>query len=377
MNGIVIEAIRLEASDIHFECFADQMIVRYRLDGSLGTVRRLDKESAPAVSTRIKIMANLNILERRLPQDGRITVRLGEDAVDMRVSVVPTAGGESLVLRLFNKKRTPLTVDQLGLSPEDRDLLVGIAGAPNGLVLVSGPTGSGKTTTLNAIMQHIRSDALKIISIEDPIEYLIDGVNQIQANERIGLTFDSILRRVLRQDPNIIMVGEIRDAQTAELAVRAALTGHLVFSTLHTKDSVSVIARLRNMGIPPYLIAAVLRGSAAQRLVRRVCQDCRHEVAPTEAQRELLAGHGLAGGPLWKGAGCRSCHGTGYRGRTGLFELYRSDAALEEMIASCERDTVITEHLLGAGMRPILVDGLAKALRGATTLVEVQKATAG
>jgi general secretion pathway protein E/type IV pilus assembly protein PilB len=275
VNSILIEAIRQQASDIHIEGFAERMVVRYRLDGYLHTVRELDKASFPAVSTRIKIMANLNIMERRRPQDGRITVHLGGDTLDMRVSVIPIADGESFVLRLFSKKKTPLTLEQLGLEKKDRELLESIARRPNGLILVTGPTGSGKTTSLNAVLQHIRSDTQKIITIEDPIEYVIDGVNQIQTNDRIGLSFDTILRRVLRQDPNIIMVGEIRDSQTAELAIRASLTGHLVLSTLHTRDSVSVITRLKNMQIEPYLIAAVLRGSMAQRLVRRICPDCR------------------------------------------------------------------------------------------------------
>ena len=306
VNSIISEAIRREASDIHIEGFTERMVVRYRLDGILQTVRELERERFPAVATRIKIMANLNIMERRRPQDGRITVHLGDDRVDMRVSAIPIAGGESFVLRLFAGKRAPLALEQLGLDPAGLEELMGMAGRPNGLILINGPTGSGKTTTLNALLERIRSDAKKIITIEDPIEYVIDGVAQIQTNERIGLGFDTLLRRVLRQDPNIIMVGEIRDTQTAELAVRAALTGHLVLSTLHTRDAVSVIPRLKNMQIEPYLIAAVLRGSVAQRLVRRLCpvlpsragaDGCRDSAAraPRSSGRAAVRGPGLQG----------------------------------------------------------------------------------
>ncbi len=377
VNSILIEAIRVGASDIHVECFSEQMVVRYRLDGYLHTVRQLDKENFPAISSRIKIMANLNIMERRRPQDGRITVHLGGDMVDMRVSVVPIANGESFVLRLFSKKKTPLTLDQLGLAEDDLAVLVRIAQKPNGLLLVTGPTGSGKTTSLNAILQHIKSDAQKIISIEDPIEYVIDGVSQIQTNDRIGLSFDSILRRVLRQDPNIIMVGEIRDTQTAELTIRASLTGHLVLSTLHTRDSVSIITRLKNMQIEPYLIAAVLRGSMAQRLVRRICPDCREKVKLSRAERELFAKQGLSEATAYKGRGCKACHNSGFRGRTGLYEIFESGPEIEEMIVAGRRDSEVRSYLASKGMRSILKDGFAKVVSGVTTLSEVERAIAG
>jgi type II secretory ATPase GspE/PulE/Tfp pilus assembly ATPase PilB-like protein len=297
--------------------------------------------------------------------------------LDMRVSVIPIADGESFVLRLFSKKKTPLTLEQLGLEPKDLQALERIAGRPNGLILVTGPTGSGKTTSLNAVLQHIKSDAQKIITIEDPIEYLIDGVNQIQTNDRIGLTFDTILRRVLRQDPNIIMVGEIRDSQTAELAIRASLTGHLVLSTLHTRDSVSVITRLKNMQIEPYLIAAVLRGSMAQRLVRRICPDCRHKRKATRAEAALLAGQGLEEGPVCEGRGCKTCHQSGFRGRIGLFELFESTAEVEEMIVAGRRDAEIRSYLASQGMKPLLADGFRKVLQGQTTISEIERAIAG
>jgi len=374
VNSTIIEAIRLGASDIHIECFSEEMVIRYRLDGYLHTVNSLEKENFPAVATRIKIMSNLNIMERRLPQDGRITVHLGDDMVDMRVSIVPAANGESIVLRLFNKKNAPLSLEQLGLSEDNLKLLKRISGLPNGLVLLTGPTGSGKTTSLNAILQHIKSDTQKIITIEDPIEYVIDGINQIQTNERIGLTFDSILKRVLRQDPNIIMVGEIRDYQTAELSVRSSLTGHLVFSTLHTKDSVAIITRLKNMGVEPYLISAILRGSVAQRLVRIICEGCRKKVKPSKKEKELLSRYKLPAGPLSMGEGCKLCRNTGYRGRIGLFEIFMTDNEVEGMIAEGSREAEIRSYLSSNGMKPIIIDGLNKALQGITTISEIERA---
>ena len=377
VNSTISEAIRREASDIHIEGFADRMVVRYRLDGMLHTVNQADRERFAAVATRIKIMANLNIMERRRPQDGRITVHLGDDRVDVRVSVIPIANGESFVLRLFGRKRAPLSLEQLGLGAPHLAELVAMASRPNGLILINGPTGSGKTTTLNAILERIKSDAKKIITIEDPIEYLVDGVNQIQTNERIGLGFDTLLRRVLRQDPNIIMVGEIRDTQTAELAVRAALTGHLVLSTLHTRDAVSVVTRLKNMDVEPYLIAAVLRGSVAQRLVRRLCPSCRRERAATPGEAALLARNGLPKGPLYAAEGCKACHQTGYRGRIGIFEVFACDTEVEELIASGRRDADIRKHLATRGMVPLIADGFAKVLQGVTTLSELERAVAG
>ena len=377
VNSILSEAIRRDASDIHIEAFADRAVVRYRLDGILQTVREVQRERFAAVATRIKIMANLNIMERRRPQDGRITVHLGDDGVDLRVSVIPIANGESFVLRVFSRKKAPLTLEQLGLGDAHLAALTAMATQPNGLILISGPTGSGKTTTLNAVLERIKSDAKKIITIEDPIEYLIDGVSQIQTNERIGLGFDTLLRRVLRQDPNVIMVGEIRDGETAELAVRAALTGHLVLSTLHTRDAVSVITRLKNMEIEPYLIAAVLRGAVAQRLARRLCPACRRERAATRAEAALLARHGQPPGPVFEAIGCTACHQTGFRGRIGIFELFGCDAEIEEMIVAGKRDAEIRRLIAGRGMQPLLVDGFTKVLQGVTTLSELERAVAG
>jgi general secretion pathway protein E len=373
INSLMIEAIRKSASDIHIECFSEQAVVRYRIDGYLQTVRTLDKHKFPAVASRVKIMANLNIMEKRLPQDGRITVHIEEDIVDLRVSIVPIANGESIVLRLFNKKRTPLDLEQVGLGKKDLHVLRTLASKHHGLVLVTGPTGSGKTTTLNAVLREIKSDTTKIITIEDPIEYVIDGIDQIQTNEKIGLTFDSILRRVLRQDPNIIMVGEIRDAQTAELAIRAALTGHLVFSTLHTNDSVSSISRLKNMGVEAFLLAAVFRGAIAQRLARRICEKCKEKTRVTPAEAGLLKRYGFQFKTVYRGKGCSACNDTGYKGRVGIFEVCLPDENLEQMIVKDKRDSEMKNYLVENGMLTLMKAGLKKVKEGVTTISEIER----
>jgi len=344
------------------------------VDGVLRTVATIDKQKSPGVSSRIKIMANLNIMERRLPQDGRISVHLGDDVFDVRVSIIPIADGESIVLRMFNTAGSPLALDDLGFEEDSVAHLRRLVTVPHGLVLATGPTGSGKTTTLNAILRTLPSEEQKIITIEDPVEYLVEGVDQIQTHDAIGLTFDSLLRRVLRHDPNIIMVGEIRDSPTAEIAVRAALTGHLVLSTLHTNDAVAVIPRLANMDVEPYLIGAVLRGALSQRLVRMVCSACSRAVTPTREQQAILERYGLSADQLRRGDGCDECGGTGYRGRTAVVEIFSSDPKLEALIAGNERLSDITSYLETRGFRPLIQAGLSKAIRGITTIDEVRKA---
>ena len=374
VNSILIEGIRRGASDIHLDSFSDEVMVRYRIDGALRRAMSLRPEQFAAVASRIKIMANLNIMERRLPQDGRLTVTMNDEKLDMRVSIVPIARGESLVLRILGRKGSLYSFSDLGLHDALRKDLLKAVKSPHGLFLVTGPTGSGKTTTLTALLREIYSEERKIVSIEDPVEYLIDGVDQIQTNERIGLTFDSVLRRVLRQDPDIILVGEIRDGATAELAVRAALTGHLVLATLHTNDALSAVPRLTDMGVPSYLVAAVLRGALSQRLVRNICVDCRESYAPHASETELLVRRGFSVDKLFRGRGCENCGGTGFKGRTAISELFTVDEELERMIARGEELGGLRAALAKRNFQSLMQDGFLRALAGVTTLSEVEAA---
>ncbi|MDR2404407.1 MAG: GspE/PulE family protein [Spirochaetaceae bacterium] len=371
VNSICIEGIRSGASDIHVEAGGDAIRVRYRIDGVLRTVRTIENSRFPAISSRIKIMANLNILERRQPQDGRITVSLGEFDVDLRVSIIPVSGGESIVLRILGRQSEASTLAELGFSAGQLAQLRRMIRIPHGLILLTGPTGSGKTTTLNAMLGEIVSDAVKIITIEDPVEFIVPGVNQIQINEQIGLGFEVLLRRVLRQDPNVIMIGEIRDSATAEIALRAALTGHLVLSTLHTNDTVSVIPRLINMGMESYLIASVLRGAAAQRLVRRLCPHCKKPADPSPEDLRILHMAGAAAGTLYTAGGCQICGYTGFLGRTVVAELFQSDPGLEELIQGGGKTTVIAAYLRQRGMDGLFREGVKKAAEGITTIREI------
>jgi general secretion pathway protein E/type IV pilus assembly protein PilB len=373
VNSICIDGIHSGASDIHIETSGGMVRVRYRVDGVLRTVRTIELNRFPAISSRIKIMANLNILERRQPQDGRITVSVGDERVDLRVSIVPITGGESIVLRLLGTKASASSLDSLGFSPEQLDTLRHLLKAPHGLILMTGPTGSGKTTTLNAMLSELVSDRIKIITIEDPVEFLVEEVNQIQTNEQIGLGFDVLLRRVLRQDPNVIMIGEIRDSATAEIALRSALTGHLVLSTLHTNDTASVIPRLINMGIEPYLIASVLRGAAAQRLVRKICPYCKKKAEASREEQRLLDTAGLRADGLYEGSGCAACGHTGFLGRTVIAEIFSCDPGLEELIMGREKAAKISAYLRRRGMRGLLQEGLRKATEGLTTMAEIER----
>jgi type II secretory ATPase GspE/PulE/Tfp pilus assembly ATPase PilB-like protein len=310
LNSIFLEAIARRASDVHIEFEQNCARVRFRIDGALVRILQIPSDRATALSARLKLLANLNVLENRRPQDGRMDIANGGNILDIRVSFTPTIHGESIVLRLLNRGERPLTLDEIGFCEDQLTVVNRLVEVGSGLILVTGPTGSGKTTTLASILSKIRNEDIKIISIEDPVEYRIDGISQIQINEELGLTFDSLLRRVFRQDPDIIMIGEIRDVETAELAVRASLTGHLVFATLHTNSAVEAIVRLRDMGIPPYLLASVLRGVLAQRLVRKFCEPC-------------------------AGAGCSRCSGTGFFGRTIIAEILPVTDEFSDLISRC------------------------------------------
>jgi general secretion pathway protein E/type IV pilus assembly protein PilB len=371
VNSLCIDGIRLGASDIHIEADGDGARVRCRVDGALRTVRTIEKERFPAVSSRIKVMANLNIMEKRLPQDGRVTVDIDGRAVDLRISIVPVAHGESIVLRLFNRSDSILGLEDLGFESGELDRLRRFLKIPHGLALVTGPTGSGKTTTLNAMLRTLPANTLKILTIEDPVECLIPGVNQIQTNDAIRLSFDTILRRLLRQDPDVIMVGEMRDSQTAELAARAALTGHLVLSTLHTNSAVAVLPRLRNMGLEPYLVAAVLRGAVAQRLVRRICPGCARERPASPAEARTLAAYGLPSASVVEGAGCELCGGTGFRGRVAVTEGFEMDDGLAELVLAGASAAGVASYLKERGMRSLARDGMEKAAAGITTIAEL------
>lgn len=375
VNSMILEALSKKASDIHIESFSDYVAIRYRIDGILHLNNRLNRNQFQAVSCRIKIMANLNIMERRLPQDGRTRVTIGDREVDLRVSIVPIAEGESIVIRLFNHEDSPQNLDDLGFSDKNKLLLEQMISTPHGLFLITGATGSGKSTTLAAILRKLNNEEYKIISIEDPIENQINGIAQIQTHDKIGLTFSSILRRVLRQDPDVIMVGEIRDKETAELSLRAALTGHLVFSTLHTNDSISVIGRLMNMGVEPFLIASVLRGACAQRLIRRLCPHCKGMVAPSIHERDTLGSFGVSLEGIYHPVGCKLCNQTGYLGRIALFEGFQSCEELERLIAHNATYAELKAQIVRSGGTSLFQDGIEKIAGGLTTLKELEKVT--
>ncbi len=375
VNNILLEGIRLGCSDIHFEALPKQVRVRYRVDGVLRTGRSLPRTVFPSLSSRIKVMANLNIIERRQPQDGRLSVNVGGRDVEFRVSIVPLTEGESIVLRLFQRQGDVQSLENLGFFDSYLEDLRRSCRSTNGLVLITGPTGSGKTTTLNAMIRELATDEKKVLTIEDPVENVLDGVNQIQTNETIGLTFDTILRRLLRQDPDILMVGEIRDKKTAELSLRSALTGHLVLSTLHTNDALSAIPRLTNMGAEPYLLGAVIRAVAAQRLVRKICPSCREPFFPSLSQKAWLTSRlGDKLPPLFAGKGCEECGGSGYHGRTVVSEIFPIDESVEEMIVQGAKRREIETYYRKKKAVFLFDDAVTKLSAGITTLDEIERA---
>lgn len=377
VHDIITAAIGRRASDIHLEPLASRLRVRYRIDGVLQEVASPPKQFELALLSRVKIMANLCIAEKRLPQDGRMRFVVAGRSLDLRVSSLPTAHGESMVLRVLDPASLPLGLPELGFEPDDQRALAQLLQSPDGIVLVTGPTGSGKTTSLYAALHHLNRTDRKIITVEDPVEYQLSGVNQVPVNADIGMTFAAALRALLRQAPNIVMVGEIRDRETAEIALNAALTGHLVFSTLHTNDAPSAVTRLLDIGAKPFLIAAALRAVLGQRLVRRICRDCRRAYTPSP--REIyaleLTSSQLATAEFACGVGCAACAGTGYYGRLGIFELCQVDDDLRALIYAKAPAIRLRQQARRAGLRSMREDGVRKVLAGLTTIEEILAVT--
>jgi general secretion pathway protein E len=375
VNSILLEAVKRGASDIHIEPFARALTVRYRIDGLLYEQPSPPRNLENALTARLKVMARLDLAEKRLPQDGVARVRVGASEIDVRVSSVPVAEGERIVLRLLHRESTRYSLNELGMPPVLLEQFRGILREPHGIVLVTGPTGSGKTTTLYAALRELDTAHLNVLTIEDPIEYQLPNIGQMQVHPKIGLTFARGLRHILRQDPDVILVGETRDLETAEIVVRASLTGHLVFTTLHTNDAVGAVTRMVDMGIPPYLLASATRAVLAQRLVRRLCPRCRREVPLSVADAAMLGQPALAGRSGWEPdpAGCADCLG-GYKGRTGIYELLTVVPAVSEAIRTAAPPAELRRLAATAGVRDMLDDGIAKILGGTTSVAEVLRA---
>ena len=376
VNSVLFQAVRQRASDIHFESFERGLVVRYRIDGVLYPVLTPPKHLQASIIARLKILAGLNIAEKRLPQDGRFTIRTAGKDVDLRVSVLPTAHGERVVLRLLEKENKLLNLFEMGFSPDRLNVIQQLIQLSHGIILVTGPTGSGKTTTLYAALSHINAPDKNIITVEDPIEYQLLGIGQMQVNPKINLTFAAGLRSILRQDPDVIMIGEIRDLETAEIAIHASLTGHLVFSTLHTNDAASAATRLIDMGIEPFLVSSSVVAVLAQRLVRRVCKDCRQAYQPEDEELVRLGIVPPQKHPIfYRGPGCAACSQTGYRGRTGIYELMVMDDEIRRLIGAKADATAIKQAAIAKGMITLKDDGADKVFHGITTTEEVMRIT--
>ncbi len=378
VNDILFRALQMRASDIHVHPYETKLQIRYRVDGILYDMLSLNKNVLPLIISRIKVMAGMDIAERRMPQDGRSTVRLGQREVDLRVSTVPTSFGERCVLRILDKSTGVYGLDELGLWPDDLKKLDSLLNRAHGVIFVTGPTGSGKSTSLYAYLNRINSAEKNVITIEDPIEYQLEGISQIQVANKKGMTFATSLRHVLRQDPDVIMVGEVRDVETARMAIQSSLTGHLVFSTLHTNDAAGAVTRLLDLGVEPYLVSSSLIAIIAQRLVRKVCPDCKKPAQPT-AQELSELGLGTPeenkDAQFYVGAGCDRCFKTGYRGRTGIYEVMLISEKIQDLIYKRETAGTIKRLALETGMQTLRMDGARKVLAGITTVAEVLRVT--
>jgi type IV pilus assembly protein PilB len=377
LNLVLLQAIKDRASDIHFEPFENEFKMRYRIDGVLYEMVPPPKQLGPAIISRIKVMSKLDIAERRLPQDGRVELSVAGKQVDLRIAILPTIHGESCVMRVLDRSNVELSLDRVGLRPDDYETVVRLIQKPNGIVVVTGPTGSGKTTTLYAALSKLNDVETKILTAEDPVEYDIDGLCQCQVNEETGTTFGKLLRSFLRQDPDIILVGEIRDLETAQIAVQASLTGHLVLSTLHTNDAPSSIIRLVDLGMEPFLLTATIEGVVAQRLVRRICTKCKEEYTPKEEElMELnLRPEQVQGKKFSRGRGCENCNKSGFRGRMALYEIMTMDDEMREMIMKNANTAILRAHARKRGMRSLRECGLLGIYEGQTTIDEVVRET--
>jgi general secretion pathway protein E len=375
VNLIITRAVESRASDIHIEPFEDELKVRYRIDGVLHETESTPKRLQAAIVSRIKIMAKLNIAERRLPQDGRIRLKVGEREVDLRVSTIPVLHGESVVMRILHREGIVIDLNLMGFPPKTLSTFNKLISKPNGIILVTGPTGSGKTTTLYGALEKINSSDKKIITVEDPVEYQLKGINQIQVKPQINLNFANTLRHIVRQDPDIILIGEIRDLETAEIAIQSALTGHVVFSTLHTNDAPSAITRLLDMGVENFLLSSTVRGILAQRLLRIICPSCK-EKDPSITHKEEVGKLGIGSDiSLYRGTGCEKCDFTGYYGRTGIYELFVVDDDIRKLILKNADSNLMRDVAREHGMRTLIEDGIEKIKAGTTTLNELLRVT--
>ncbi len=375
---IITNAIRMKASDIHIEPMEKEFRVRYRIDGALRKMDSPPKRLQSAIISRLKIMSKMKISEKRIPQDGRIQITVNGKDLDLRVSSVPTNHGESIVMRILDKSNLSLGLPQLGFLSDDQTTFERLIKLPDGVVLVTGPTGSGKTTTLYACLGQINTPDKKIITVEDPVEYQMSGINQVQVNKDVGLDFSAALRSILRQAPNIVMIGEIRDNETADIAMEAALTGHLVFSTLHTNDAPSAVTRLLDIGVKPFLVASALRAAMAQRLVRAICENCREEYTPSEREMKMLGAISKTMPEhVYHGAGCDKCGRSGYKGRKGIFEIFKVDDTIQRLIFDHAPATILRERAREMGMRTLREDGMLKVASGMTSLQEILRVTMG